>query len=213
MEKVKKQKRRIKTWPIIITLVLICFIILLLCLKDIYQSLKSNSASQVEILSTIENYGYTLNENDSDYVERKFKEMKKELEKENPNEETYASLMSQIFVADFYSLKQAINKNDIGGTQFVYEGYQNDFIQFAKTSVYAYIENNIYGTRKQELPMVSEVEVTSIEQTEYKGDTISDDMAYTVDLLITYEEDFNYPTHVTLILVHTNHKLQIVKMS
>ena len=115
-------------------------------------------------------------------------------------------------VADFYSLKQAINKNDIGGTQFVYEAYQQDFVQSAKTSVYAYIENNIYGTRKQELPMVSEVEVTSIEHTQYDGNTISDDAAYEVDLFLTYEEDLDYPTHVTLILAHANYKLQIVKM-
>ena len=207
-----KSKKKIKTWPIIILLVIICFVILLFCLKDIYQSLKSDVASQVEILSTIEAYGYTLNENDSEYVEKKFKELKKELEKENPDEEIYASLLSQIFVADFYSLKQAINKNDIGGTQFVYEAYQNDFIMSAKTSIYAYIENNIYGTRKQELPMVSEVEVTSIEHIEYDGDTISDDEAYEVDLFLTYEEDLNYPTHVTLTLAHINNKLQIVKM-
>ncbi len=205
-------KRRIKTWPIILILVLVCFIILLLCIKDIYQSLKSGSASQVEILSTIQNYGYTLNENDSKYVEQKFKELKKELESENPDEETYATLMSQIFVADFYSLKQAINKNDIGGVQFVYEAYQNDFLQSAKTSVYAYIQNNIYGDRKQSLPMVSEVEVTSIEMTEYHGDSLSDEQAYEVDVIITYEEELNYPTHVTLVLAHANNKLQIVKM-
>ncbi len=205
-------KRRIKTWPIILILVLVCFIILLLCIKDIYQSLKSGSASQVEILSTIQNYGYTLNENDSKYVEQKFKELKKELESENPDEETYATLMSQIFVADFYSLKQAINKNDIGRLQFVYEAYQNDFLQSAKTSVYAYIQNNIYGDRKQSLPMVSEVEVTSIEMTEYHGDSLSDEQAYEVDVIITYEEELNYPTHVTLVLAHANNKLQIVKM-
>lgn len=208
----KKKKRIIRVWPIIIVLVLICFIVLLLCLKDVYQSLKSGSASQVEVLSTIENYGYTLNENDSNYVEKKFKELKKELEGPNPDEKVYASLLSQIFVADFYSLKQAINKNDIGGTQFVYEAYQSDFIQYAKTSVYAYIENNIYGTRKQELPMVSEVEITNVEQTEYNGSTISDASAYEIDLFLTYEEELNYPTHVTLTVAHINNKLQIVKM-
>ena len=114
----KKQKRRVKIGTIILCLVLCCFITLLLCLKDIYISLKSG-ASEVEILSTIENYGYTLNENDSSYVELLFKELKKELEKEDINKENYAKIMSQLFVADFYSLKQAINKNDVGGVQFV----------------------------------------------------------------------------------------------
>lgn len=206
-------KRRIKTWPIILILVLCCFIILLFCLKDLYQSLKAGNVFQVEILSTIENYGYTLNENDSDYVQKLFKDLKKELEKENIDEEVYAQLMSQLFVADFYSLKQAINKNDIGGVQFVYESYQSDFLKKAKSSVYAYLENNIYGTRKQELPMVSNVEVTNIEKTDYDGENISDEKAYHVELYITYEQELGYPEHVDLILVHENHKLQIVKMS
>lgn len=200
-------------WPVILVLVLCCFVILLLCLNDIYQSLKSGNSKQVEILSTIESYGYTLNENDSAYVKQLFKELKKELSKETIDEENYASLLSQLFVADFYSLKQAINKNDIGGTQFVYESYQNDFVQKAKNGVYANIENNIYGTRKQELPLVSVVEVTNINQVEYEGENASDEKAYRVELYVTYEAELEYPPHVTLTLIHANHKLQIVKMS
>ena len=206
------KKRKIKTWPIIMVMIAVCFIILLFCLVDIYRSLKSGNPSQVKILDTIEEYGYTLDENDSDYVKSLFKELRKELSKETIDEELYASLMSQIFVADFYSLKQAINKNDVGGTQFVYESYQKDFVASAKAKVYAYIENNIYGTREQALPMVSSVEVTAIEKAEYESDMVSDEEAYTVDLYVTYEEDMGYPTHVTLILVHENEKLQIVKM-
>lgn len=206
------KKRRIKTWPIIMVMIVVCFIILLFCLVDIYRSLKSGSAKEVKILDTIENYGYTLDENDSAYVKSLFKELRVELNKEKIDEETYASLVSQIFVADFYSLKQAINKNDVGGTQFVYESYQNDFVASAKSKVYAYIENNIYGTREQALPMVSNVEVTDVKKAEYDSDIVSDEEAYTVDLYVTYEEDMGYPTHVTLILVHENEKLEIVKM-
>ncbi len=213
MKSEKIRKRRIRIWPVISFLVLCCFLILVLCLKDIYKSLKSSGEAEVEILSTIETYGYTLNENDSPYVEELFKELKKELEKENVEEEKYASLLSQIFVADFYSLKHAINKNDIGGTQFVYEAYQNDFVALAKNSVYATIENNIYGTRKQSLPLVTAVEVTSIEQMEYESDLVVDEEAYQVDLYLTYEEDLEYPNHVTLIVIHNHHKLQIVKMN
>lgn len=205
------KKRKIKTWPIIMALVLICFVVLLFCLKDIYQSL-SASVKEVEILETIEEYGYSLNENDSTYVEELFKDLKKELSKKDIDEEAYASLISQIFVADFYSLKQAINKNDIGGIQFVYEAYQEDFINSAKSSIYAYVENNIYGTRKQELPMVTSVEVTDISQTEYDTDTAFDSDAYEVELFVTYEQDLEYPTHVTLVLIHENGKLQIAKM-
>lgn len=213
MKREKIRKRRIKTWPVIMVLVLCCFVVLLLCLKDVYYSLKSGGASEVEIISTIENYGYTLNENDSNYVKDLFKELKKELEKDTVDEKKYAEIMSQLFIADFYSLNQAINKNDIGGVQFVYTDYQGDFIKLAKSSIYANVENNIYGTRKQELPMVNDVEVTSIEQTEYEGETISDEEAYRVELYVSYEKELEYPNHVTLIVIHKENKLQIAKMN
>ncbi len=206
------KKRRIKPWPIIIILIVCCFIVLLFCLFDIYRSLKSGDASQVKILDKIENYNYTIDENDSAYVKSLFKQLRTELEQTEVDEKNYASLMSQMFVADFYSLNQAINKNDVGGTQFVYETYQTDFVASAKAGIYAYVENNIYGTRKQSLPTVSNVEVTEIKTTEYESDTITDDEAYMVELYVTYKEDLGYPTHVTLVLVHDKEKLQIVKM-
>ncbi len=206
------KKRKIKPWPVILTLIICCFIVLLFCLVDIYRSLKSGNISQVKVLETIENYDYKLDENDSAYVKSLFKDLKKVLEEEQVDEQSYASLMSQIFVADFYSLKQAINKNDVGGTQFVYEPYQNDFIASAKSTIYAYVENNIYGTRNQALPLVSNVEVTDIQSTEYESDMVSDQKAYLVDLYVTYEETLDYPNHVSLTLVHNDDKLQIVKM-
>lgn len=206
------KKRKIKPWPVILTLIICCFIVLLFCLVDIYRSLKSGNISQVKVLETIENYDYKLDENDSAYVKSLFKDLKKILEEEQVDEQSYASLMSQIFVADFYSLKQAINKNDVGGTQFVYEPYQNDFIASAKATIYAYVENNIYGTRNQALPLVSNVEVTDIQSTEYESDIVSDQKAYLVDLYVTYEEMLDYPNHVSLTLVHNDDKLQIVKM-
>lgn len=206
------KKRKIKPWPVILTLIICCFIVLLFCLVDIYRSLKSGNISQVKVLETIENFDYKLDENDSAYVKSLFKDLKKVLEEEQVDEQSYASLMSQIFVADFYSLKQAINKNDVGGTQFVYEPYQNDFIASAKSTIYAYVENNIYGTRNQALPLVSNVEVTDIQSTEYESDMVSDQKAYLVDLYVTYEETLDYPNHVSLTLVHNDDKLQIVKM-
>ena len=61
--------------------------------------------------------------------------------------------------------------------------------------------------------MVSNVEVTSIEQISYEGNQIEDENAYKVDLYITYEKELEYPSHVSLILAQVNHKLEIVKMN
>ena len=45
------------------------------------------------------------------------------------DEEKYATYISQMFLADFYTLNSALNKNDVGGVQFVYKDYQEDFLK------------------------------------------------------------------------------------
>ena len=88
-----KKKRRIKYKKILILIVVILFLCLCFCLKDIIGVLNSN-IEQVEILSNIEGYDYSLNENDSEYFKEKFMLLKDEL-KEEYDEEKYASLVSE----------------------------------------------------------------------------------------------------------------------
>ena len=206
-----KKKRRIKYNSIIICVVIILFIVLGVCIIDIISSLNNNT-KQVEILSSIDEYNYSLNENDSDYFKEKFMLLKDELEGEK-DEEKYASLISELFIIDFYSLDNSVNKNDIGGVQFVYSDYQNDFIKYAKDGIYKYVENNIYKDRKQELPVVLNTKIKNIEQksVSFKND-ITDDKAYIANILIEYEEDLDYPTEVELTIIHNENKLEIAKM-
>ena len=203
-----KNKKKIKYTFIAVLIVL--FMILFVGIKDIYDALSNNT--QVKTLMTIEKYGYTLNENDSPYFKKLFESLKENLESDDIDEEEYAKVMSQLFVTDFYSLKYAISKSDVGGIQFVYSDYQSSFTTKAKDTVYAYVKSNVYGKRKQELPNIKNIEVTDIKQKEYEGDKISDSKAYYVDLKITYDEDLEYPDEVSLVLVHSKDKLEIVKM-
>ena len=203
------KKRRLKVWPIII---LVVFVILLFCLKDIYDSLNSKKQTELKVVDIIEKYDYTLKEKESSYYISLFKKLKKELNKEKINEENYATLISQMFLADFFNLENKINKNDVGGVEFIYKDYQDDFIKGAKDTVYNYVENNIYGDRKQELPNVKEVIVKDIQNKEYNSEKINDDKAYYMELEIKYNKDLDYQDKVKLILVHSNDKLEIVSM-
>lgn len=208
------KKRKIKVNLILGLIVVILILVMAYCVFDIFNSMKSKGPAEVEVLDKIEGYSYELNENDSEYFHSLFKNLKATLEKEELNEEEYASLVSQLFITDFYSLDCSLNKNDIGGTQFVYTGYQNDFISKAKTSVYNYVENNIYGTREQTLPKVKEVIINSVETKPYSfGTNIKDENAYVVSLAISYEVELEYPTEVTLVLIHNEGKLEIAKMN
>lgn len=211
--KANKKRRKLKTSFILTILIIIVLAILAFCIKDIFDSLTNKNQKEVEVLETIKGYGYQLNENDSKYFKELFKDLKEVLSKDKVNEEKYAKLLSQLFITDFYSLKYVINKNDVGGKQFVYTDYQNDFESYAKDSVYRYVENNIYGNRKQSLPDVKKVKVTNIEQDTYSSEVASDDEAYYVTLEITYVEDLEYPTTCNLILIHSNDKLEIVAMN
>jgi len=159
-----KKRRKLKTWPIISVFCIIIFGILIFCIADVLNSLKNKDAKEIKILNEISNYNYTLNENDSAYVSSIFEKLKDELKNEIVDEEKYATFISQMFIADFYTLNSAINKNDVGGVQFVYKDYQDDFLKSAKDTVYRYVENNIYNDRNQALPIVSEVTITNIEQ-------------------------------------------------
>ena len=201
-------------FKIIMTIIfIILFALLAFSLKDIISVLKNDGAGKVEILDKIDKYEYSLNENDSAYFKKEFKKLKKELSKKEINEENYAKLISKLFVIDFYSLQNAINKNDVGGTQFVYKDYQETFIKFAKDGMYKYVENNIYGDRKQELPSVKSVTIDEIKQDEvsFKND-ISDSKAYIVDLTINYDKELEYQSKVTLTLIHNDKKLEIAKL-
>lgn len=209
------KKRKIKKFKMIVTILFIVLLFILgWCLKDIIGVLKNNGASEVEILEQIESYNYVLNENDPEYFKTVFKDLKEELSKDKIDEENYAKLISELFVIDFFSLDNALSKNDVGGIQFVYTDYQDSFTKFAKEGIYKYVESNIYNNRKQELPSVSSVEISDIKQDAVSFDNdIEDNKAYYVTLTITYEENLEYQENVELIIIHSNNKLEIAKMS
>lgn len=201
------KKNKLKIVFIIILIAL--FVLLYICIKDIFNTLKSTN--KVKTLMTIEKYNYTLNENDSPYYKKLFEELKETLESKKVDEKEYAELLSKLFVTDFYSLKYALSKSDVGGVQFVYTDYQNTFTKKAKDTIYAHIKSNIYGKRKQELPNVKKVEVKSIEKEDFeKGNTTLN--GYHVKLKIEYDKDMDYPESVELSLVHNEDKLEIAEM-
>lgn len=205
------KKHKFKTVMAIIFIIL--FTALAFGLKDVISVLKNDGANKVVILDTIKNYNYTLDENDSAYFKKEFKKLKKVLEKKNIDEKKYAEQVSKLFVIDFFSLKNAINKNDVGGKQFVYTDYQESFVKFAKDGIYKYVENNIYGDRKQDLPSVKLVTVDEIKQeaATFKND-ITDSNAYIVELTVNYDKNLEYQKKVTLVLIHNDKKLEIAKM-
>lgn len=204
-----KKRRRVKKGVIILI-----FIVLVLIAFLVGKNLLSNNkkTNKVEVSDRIEEYGYELNANETKYYKGLFAELKKELSETDVDEEKYASLLAQLFVSDFFNLDNKENKNDIGGTQFVYADFQYDFEKLAKESIYKSIENNMYDNRSQKLPVVENTEIINVEKITYEYLDDSDSEAYEVNIKIEYKDDLEYQDECTIIIVHSNNKLEIVKM-
>lgn len=184
---------------IITILIVISFMILVFLIGNIIKDL-TNKVKETETLDTIDNYSYVLTDSDTDYYKEQFKELKKILQAEEVNEEEYAKTISKLFLIDFYSLASSINKNDVGGSQYVEEAYRDTFIRKAKDTIYANVENNIYGDRKQELPNVTQVEITKITKAK---------TGYETQASITYDKELGYAKEVILTLTKKENILEI----
>jgi UDP-GlcNAc:undecaprenyl-phosphate/decaprenyl-phosphate GlcNAc-1-phosphate transferase len=204
-------KKKPKILVIIILAIMVGIIINMFFLKDNNKPKKTIKTPQV--VNEIKKYEYKLDDNEPKLYQNLFKQLQQELTKDEVDEQEYASLMAKMFIVDFYTLNNKLTKNDIGGIEFIYPDIVDNFKLKAKDTIYNYLESNIYGDRKQQLPVVNSVEVTNIKQEEYKYLTNKKDLkSYTAELEWTYEKDLGYETKATLNIIHYNNKLYIVEM-
>lgn len=206
---VKQKKRKIKLKKI---LVLILIVIAIIISIHVLTKKKKMETKEVEVIDTIDDFGYQLNDNETEYYKKLFNELKDLLKQEDYDEEEYAKIIAKLFLTDLYDLESKVMKSDIGGTQFVYEPYQQDFELGAKESIYKYVESNIYGDRKQELPIVKEITVETLTTDTFEYNNEIDYNAYYLTMNINYTKNLGYPTNVELILIHNNNRVEIAKL-
>lgn len=189
------------------------FLIIIVLLVACYFLLKpSNSVfEKPEIIDEIPSYGYQLESNKTDFYADEFKHLKEILSKKEIDEKEYASSISILFVSDFYHLANKMTNQDIGGLQFLHT-QMVDFPEAASDSIYKYVESNIYGDRTQELPEVKKVTVLEVTQGPFVSEIVTDQNAYHVVLNVNYKKNIGYPSRVTLVLVHEDNRLSIVKV-
>lgn len=208
-----KKRRKLKK-KVVVLIVLLFVLILLLTGLLIYHKMNKtiDSGSETKVVDQIPEYGYVLESNKTKLYRNLFKDLIGVLKEEKVDEEEYAKLISQMAVIDFYNLDNKTSKNDIGGTQFIREKNVDNFTLQASETVYKYIEQNLDGKRTQELPIVTNVEVSKINQEKYSYKNIKDDKSYTVTVKLEYKKDLGYPKEVTVKLLHNDKKLEIYYM-
>lgn len=160
-------------------------------------------------LDSLELYGYTLDDYDSDLYKEYFNDLKNTLNSKEVNYEDYAKEIVKLFVSDFYTLDNKLTSSDIGGVEFIPSDMVENFKMHAGDTMYNHVKTNIYGDRVQKLPIVKSVEVTNIENITY---TYKDKeySAYKVSARWEYQEDLGYRNNEIFTLIKDNNKLYIV---
>lgn len=213
----RKSNRKIKKDNIFILILVIVLVALIISLVFMAKGvLKKNKGSvqETQIVDKMDDYGYYLTDHNTKYYNELYDELKKVLSENPVDEEKYAKLIAQLFTVDFYDLNSKLSKSDVGGTQFIAQDYKDVFIKTANDidGIYYYVKSDLYGERKQDLPVVVNAEVVSLKNTSFKYDKIVDEKAYIVDVNLTYEKDLGYQKSVSLTIVHNDKKLEIVEV-
>lgn len=196
---------------------LIIFFVIVLSIVAIYIYLNcfdKKKKVKSTITSEIKEYGYVVKDTQNDAYKKEFKNLEKVLTGKKIDEEAYVKSISKLFIIDFYSLDDKLAKTDIGGKEFVHELELEDFLEKAQDTMYKYVENNLYGERKQTLPIVTSVEVGKVEKVAYEYKDKKDENAYQVEVTWTYKEKTaeGYQTKATLYFVHEDKKLYLVEL-
>lgn len=211
----KKTKKKLSSRKISILIVVVISLIIsgIIIHSYLNREEKENKAQTTKVTSSIEGYDYSLTSMDTKYYKELFEKLKKTLESDPRDEELYASLISQLFATDFYTLSNKIGSSDIGGLDFVLESARANFAMKAKDTMYKSVTSNLYGERDQELPEVTKVSIDSITKTSFTYNGTTDAEAYNVKISITYDKDLGYPTSAKLILVHNGKLVEVAKIN
>ena len=164
------------------------------------------------VISNISDYGYTLDDRDTDYMKEVFSELENILEALEIDYHAYAEALAKLFVIDFYTLENKINKYDVGSLEYILSSSVESFRLKAQDTIYRDVIDNTYRDRIQDLPEITNVEVVNTEDTTF---TLNDEEvdAIKVEMNYEYKEDLGYDTEGTIYLVRNDVKLEIASYS
>lgn len=196
---------------IILFLIIVLVIIGGVCYFKFFDTKK---ATKVKVIGEIKDYSYQLKDSKSKLYKEEFTNLKKILSSKKVDEEKYVKSISKLFIIDFYSLSDKLAKTDVGGSDFIHSEEVADFLEQAEDTIYKYVESNVYGGRKQELPTVKSVKIESVSTTSFEYKDKVDDESYLVKVSWDYTDSSGdgYQTSATLTFVHEGKKLVLVEL-
>ena len=199
-------RKKYKVWLILI--ILLILVISIIGITSLFLNpKKEQDMNSTTVLSSIEKYNYNLDDRDTLYMEENFKELQNILNSEEIDYIKYAEVVSKLFIIDFYTLNNKINKYDVGGLEYdKLEMFKNK----AMDTIYKDIIDNTYKDRVQELPEITEVKMVDFKESEIKINDIEVN-CYEVTLEYRYKKDLGYDKKGIVYIIKNDDKLEIVK--
>ena len=202
-------RKRYKIGLIVIS-VLLVIVISLGVLKIFFnkdEELKKE-ANVSNVISNITDYGYTLDDRDTDYMKDTFHELEDILSVSEVDYHLYADTLAKLFVIDFYTLDNKINKYDVGSLEYILSSKVDMFRQKAVDTIYRDILDNTYRDRIQDLPEIINVTILNTEDVTF---TLNEEEVNAIKVTMNYEykEDLGYDTEGTIYFVRNAQKLEV----
>lgn len=165
---------------------------------------------EVKVTNEIAEYGYTLEDRDTEYFKEGFQQLQDLLNDPEHSVEEYINLVSRLYITDLYTISNKMSKYDIGGLEYVYEPARESFKSVAMDTIYKNVINNLDNKREQKLPTVSKVEILNTEESTYTLPDKSEVKSYEIEISWQYESDLGYDNQGTLILIENDKKYDVV---
>lgn len=217
MEKKNKKKKEMSNGARIAIFTVVIILVISLIGFGAYKLLADSSSDEKpknlkknEVV--ISGYGIYIDDSDTDLYREEFNKLRENLEGKSIDYDEYASSVARLFVIDLYTIKNKINKYDIGGVDFVYSKALDNYKDNVTDTIYKYVEDNSNGDRTQQLPVVKSISVNNVEKSKYKIESEDKEYdSYKIRLSWSYSVDLGYDTTGEVIVINKDNKMYVVE--
>lgn len=160
----------------------------------------------------IKGYGIHLDDTDTNLYREEYNVLKKNLESNEIDYDAYAASVAKMFIIDLYTIKNKLNKYDVGGIDFIYPSVKQNFIDNVDDTIYKYVEDNSKEDRVQNLPVVKSIEVLDVTKDKFKIESEEAEYeSYVFKLQWKYSVDLGYDDAGEVIVINKDNKMYVVE--
>ena len=197
-----------KRFRVMIRIILVLIVLISIVLVA-YLFVPREAETVYKEIDKIEKYGYILEDRDSELMQDTFSKLKDVLAKDEIDYNLYAEYLSELFIIDLFTLENKNNKYDVGGKDYVLPEAEENFELNVEDTLYKYLESKDGNSRGGEYPQVTNISLTSIEETKYSYNKEESD-GYKLILEWDYDKDLDYPNKGEVIVMLKDEHLYVV---